>query len=344
MKKEMEIMSQLLKNVTSVMGDTYVVEPELKRENNGIYTHVFCIKEKDGIATLKLPVDNIIEVICNGYLKMEDAVQHISDECKELYRNKRYYQYDDGVHDFGLGIVSPDSNREAFARGEFDPLSQSIVLGAGCKSTAFFNKDYILSHVEYALINAERNKDLLQTIPFKEFENLEDLVAIYKIVINDNDRIASCTVTNNMLEMVGIVQFELDEMAIKNTYEAGFEIKNIDTVIVEMIGVSVEDLFEDGQGPTQMYVISNKRKLNGAAALLFNDVLSEVAEKFDDDLGIIPSSVHEVLAVPLSLLDYAYISGLIESVNSNGIDPEDVLSDSVYKYDRKLNKVTRMDM
>ena len=48
----------------------------------------------------------------------------------------------------------------------------------------------------------------------------------------------------------------------------------------------------------QMYVLTNKYKLWGAAAFLYPGVLKATAKRFGKDLIILPSSVHEVILIP----------------------------------------------
>lgn len=62
----------------------------------------------------------------------------------------------------------------------------------------------------------------------------------------------------------------------------------------------IEDIMEemDVDTPYPMYVISNKEHYYGAVEMLFNENLDKVSEIFHDDLYILPSSTHEVIAVP----------------------------------------------
>jgi hypothetical protein len=46
-------------------------------------------------------------------------------------------------------------------------------------------------------------------------------------------------------------------------------------------------------------VISNEKGINGAASMLYENELHELAESLESDLYILPSSVHEVIG-PMS--------------------------------------------
>ena len=51
------------------------------------------------------------------------------------------------------------------------------------------------------------------------------------------------------------------------------------------------------------------------------------------DLYILPSSIHEVLAVSAEDRDLEDLEEMVRSVNQTDVSPEEVLSDNVYKYD-----------
>ena len=53
---------------------------------------------------------------------------------------------------------------------------------------------------------------------------------------------------------------------------------------------------EDSHGTRQL-VVSMKKGINGAASMLYENELHELAESLESDLYILPSSVHEVIAV-----------------------------------------------
>lgn len=77
------------------------------------------------------------------------------------------------------------------------------------------DRKFILDHVEYQLVNAERNAEKLKDIPGKK---IADLVAIYRVVVNaGEDGAMSYVLTKAILDRSGISFEELDEAAKKNT-------------------------------------------------------------------------------------------------------------------------------
>ena len=67
----------------------------------------------------------------------------------------------------------------------------------------------------------------------------------------------------------------------------------------------------------------------------------EIADKYDSDLVIIPSSKHELLFIKRSSLNIPIcnIKQMVYTINRTEVDSKDVLSDSVYIYDRKKKKI-----
>ena len=70
--------------------------------------------------------------------------------------------------------------------------------------------------------------------------------------------------------------------------------------LFEKCGVNVdgEEVDLKDYVPSDMYVLTNESKLNGAACILYENVLYDFAQKLGADLYILPSSVHEVILLP----------------------------------------------
>jgi len=194
------------------------------------------------------------------------------------------------------------------------------------------DKKFILSHVEYRLVNRERNQNIVNSAPHK---NLLDLSGIYRVVITkDEDKMASYIVSNKILEMTGITIEELDEAAVRNTEDSGFVVKTIE----EIIGVP-EGMSEAVNKGPRMYVLSNQRRMNGANILLYGKQLAAFAEKLDDDFYVLPASIHEVFAVPASQTDCGELKRMVLKANNAYVVEEEILGYEVYRYDRQTGKL-----
>ena len=89
-----------------------------------------------------------------------------------------------------------------------------------------------------------------------------------------------------------------------------------------------------------MWVISNKEGINGAVSMLYENELHELAENLGSDLYILPSSVHEVLAVSSDLGDPEELAQMVVEVNMQEVSLDERLSNQVYHYDKDLRKLT----
>lgn len=92
-----------------------------------------------------------------------------------------------------------------------------------------------------------------------------------------------------------------------------------------------------------MYILTNEQEVNGASALLYGDVLKDFANKKGTDMYILPSSIHEVILLPSDRInDPTKLLSMVHDANTTVVSIGDVLSDSVYYYDRKTDYITEI--
>ena len=89
-----------------------------------------------------------------------------------------------------------------------------------------------------------------------------------------------------------------------------------------------------------MWVISNDRGINGAVSMLYEDKLHTLATEMESDLYILPSSVHEVIAVSTSMGDPNELAEMVAEINMDQVALEERLSNQVYHYDKDLRKLS----
>lgn len=206
------------------------------------------------------------------------------------------------------------------------------------------------------LVNAEENQELLAQRPHMI---MDDLAVTYHLEMGESDNgNMSVAITNTILDMYGISQEELHDLAVANLEEkmpATFQ--GMSEVVKEMmlpqimsdLGLSkeaaldyIEQMIPDGN--EQMYVLSNDSRLHGAAAVLNEKAMEDIAEKVGGDFFILPSSIHELLVVPKQDgMDYSSLEAMVQEVNATQVAPEEKLSDHVYEYDAKEKELYRAD-
>ena len=141
-----------------------------------------------------------------------------------------------------------------------------------------------------------------------------------------------------ILDRSGISFEELDEAAKKNTEKSGFSVRTMSEVMCELMGVNVGQEIEEPDGP-QMYILTNARKIHGANIMLYKEYLEIAAEKMNGDFYIIPSSIHELIAVPVSAQGLEELREMVKEANDNQLTPEEILGYEVYRYNRETGEV-----
>ena len=200
------------------------------------------------------------------------------------------------------------------------------------------DKQVILEKAVYQLINGEKNRERLCDIPHRKFL---DLVAVYRVVVREDQYgTASFMVTNAMTVQYGISEEELDCAARQNTEKKGFEVQTIASIIAEIKGVP-EDVREL---ECPMWVLSNTQKFNGAVVMLYAGYFGRLAESIGSDLYVLPSSIHEVIAVPAEGMGQFGLKAMVGEVNSCEVMEEEVLSENVYRYSRKDGNISIADV
>lgn len=199
-------------------------------------------------------------------------------------------------------------------------------------------------HIVFQLINAEQNRTLLEKVPHRNFY---DLAIIYRWIMEmHDDGMTSAIVTDRVAKSLGFDEVQLYKLAVSNTKRLfPPTIKHIGTVLSELFlkDGTLSDMADNLFGTfseNPMYVISNDRGLNGAITMLYEEQLHYLAKKLDDSLYILPSSVHEVIAIPKASNDPEALSEMVTEINMTQLHFSERLSDQVYYYDKVLRSLT----
>lgn len=183
------------------------------------------------------------------------------------------------------------------------------------------------------LVNKEQNQEMLQSVSHIDYL---DLAVIFKLVVPpDTDDLATITVRDEFLERWDVSVEELYELAKANSrIILPGQAKNMFDVLAQMVPAEVLDgMIPEAEAP--MYVISNSKNVNGASTILYSEVLANLADKIEDDLFVLPSSIHEVIAVPASGADADALTEMVREVNATQVAENEVLSDHAYFYSRE---------
>ena len=195
------------------------------------------------------------------------------------------------------------------------------------------NFDSVKSLLRIRLINKELNAKLLETIPHMPFLDMA-IIAVIELG-DENKGIATIKVTNQLLTSWGKTLTDILPYANENTFNIPYTLKSMAEIMAEMLGIPKE-LADEISVDSLMYVLSNKTNINGAMVICSYSIMMELANKFKSDLIVLPSSVHEVIIVPMrDGMDIEDMTRMVREVNSAEVKPEEVLSDHAYVFTRK---------
>lgn len=182
------------------------------------------------------------------------------------------------------------------------------------------------------LVNTERNESLVEQSISKEFL---DLSAVVKIVLKmDKEGMASMALSKGAAEILGMTEEEIYAAALANTLRLfPPKLMNLGRYVEMSIGGKL--LF--GEDEVTTYILTNQKEVDGAIYLMSPEVVGAIAEALEDDLYILPCSVNEVLLVRASELEDGVdeLKEMVRDVNETVVSEKDILSYSVYYYDKE---------
>ena len=276
------------------------------------------------------PVDKVNRTLDGLSIRVNEPGMNISPT---IYVNHMYEDY--------VTTENLNATLERAAEGFIKAMEQKESINVSELTNAECAKDKIV----FQLINTEQNKEMLANMPHREFK---DLSVIYRMVVKiDGEGIASTPVHNGLADTLGFTEEQLFKLAAENTKRL------LPPVVKSMNDVMREIFMKDGMPPEiadmmlgemppeqQMYVISNNKGINGAVSMLYEDGLHDLAEKLGSDLYIMPSSIHEVIAVSTDMGNPNELAAMVAEINMDQVALDERLSNQVYHYDKDLRKVT----
>lgn len=199
--------------------------------------------------------------------------------------------------------------------------------------------------IVYWLINTERNRMMLGDMPHMEFL---DLSIVFGIMIPQREPgMAVIPVRSAHMKLWGITVEELYRAAGENTQRlAPYGIKSVAEILRETMkkenpeGYGCDTGLEEFPDSMPLYVISNKNRIQGAACMLYPGLLRRLSDTAGCSLYIIPSSVHELLILPAGDREMSgELKCMIREINDAQVQPDEILSYSLYYYDREERRI-----
>jgi len=186
------------------------------------------------------------------------------------------------------------------------------------------------------LVPVKGNEEMLAKVPHKIYG---DLAIVYRFVFPGSSmEEASVLLTHDLLLTYEVTEQQLEEDAfLICPANHPMVIKNMEEVLLGICPDAVGD--EDGP-KCDLWVISNNLGRNGASAVFYPGALDSIAAQLGCGFYLIPSSVHEMLAIPDPVcMGATHLDKMVESVNETEVSEEDRLTDHCYHYDPEKRRL-----
>lgn len=199
--------------------------------------------------------------------------------------------------------------------------------------------------IVFRLVSFPRNKSIASKVPYLAF--LDMMITFHVVMQQTKEEIGSVRITREIAKRWNIDTEQLFEIARQNTPRL-FPVKvcSMFAMMTQMMEEAMEELEtipiteELSDAKQEPYVVTNTMGINGAAVILYQGVLEMIADKTDGDYYILPSSIHEVLAIPAKDdISQEELAKMVCEVNATCVLQEEILSGSVYYYDSNEHKI-----
>ncbi|MDE6874192.1 MAG: hypothetical protein K2P87_07015 [Lachnospiraceae bacterium] len=288
------------------LGSGYETRPITNTRNNGILKNGILIRRENEAAAPAIYLDEYYQDFCTGKC-LGDIIRQV------------LYTYHDS---------SDESKRQLFQDIDFSPLAM---------------KDKVILRI----VNYERNSALLHNIPYIRILDLA--VVFHFMVYQDEDGIGTVRFTREhfcsfsdssdgktpVFTTVG----ELYCLALENTQRL-FPVKLslLDDVLKALLAQRgapsipfLSSHYSSGNREGKLFVLSNLCGINGSACILYPGILANLTKYFQSDFYILPSSIHELLLLPVTnSFQEDELNDMIREINLTQVPEEEVLSDRAY--------------
>ncbi len=199
------------------------------------------------------------------------------------------------------------------------------------------------------MVKTKGNEEWLAECPHKK---IADLSMVYAVAVVNEKKIQLDTVSSKSVLTMQMTDKEFMEKADKAVNKNNsYQIRPLISVIREMEGTGSYEYKEPSHFPlvekgteSEPYLITNRRNFMGASVMGNPAVMEKTSGLLGGDFYIIPSSIHEVLAIKVDpIYTSTSLQDMVRDVNDTEVNVEDRLSDNVYVYDSMERTIETVD-
>lgn len=316
----MEFCNKVKRSLGIYIGDEASISIKKVVKNNGIVLHGIMISEQQKNISPNIYLNGLYEAYEKG-----ETFSKVMEEILHIYKESR--------------------------------IEQSMDM------SFFLDYKHMKERVLYKVISYENNKELLLQIPYIPF--LDMAIVFYCYVPGKELDNATILIYNSHIKLWNITKEKLYQDAKQNMpYILPPRLLSIEEMMKEIftqdiqlkcgkddekdkdwINGTAEQIVDSitGSSKSNMYVLGNQKKLFGAAVILYEGILEKIAETMGRSLYLLPSSIHEFILVPDENMQKAEeLWKMVCEINATQVEPEDVLTDSIYYFSRKNNKLEKI--
>lgn len=201
------------------------------------------------------------------------------------------------------------------------------IIGSKTRKIGFNMMDVIKERrdeIVTCLVNTEMNQELLEAVPHREFQ---DLSIVYKLFLSEE---SPEEIPNGVVTIDDTILKEL-RMTEEELFDLAYENRKL------LFPVKIHDLFV-------MHAVTCEDAFHGAASITYPETLKELKERLGGPFYLIPSSVHECMAVPAEHVEAHDLLELLRDVNQKEeiVGRDEILGNNVYFCDgEKLVTITK---
>lgn len=289
---------ELCRRVLELLGEEYSTELVKVRKNNGVLKEVLHVRQQGS------------ECIPCFYTE-------------ELYRSYCMGENEAGLAEQLVNVV----------KGECEDVKEQVNL--------FLSKEWMTEHLFIRLIHYEKNEEDLKDAVYLKYLDLAGVV--YVLTESSEDGVKSFQLPKHIWDTLelGTIEECFAEL-VANTRRLFpestaciFAEESEETVLGrKAMSVTIRWMeYEEELHSGRLYVVTNHRKINGAAIVLYPELLKEFGNRYGGGYYVIPSSIHEVLLLKDTGEERAEaLNAMVKEVNETHVAPEERLSDHVYYY------------
>lgn len=198
------------------------------------------------------------------------------------------------------------------------------------------DKEKTLGQAMFRVVGLDKNAPFLNRHAHYDIPELNLSMLFYINIGAVDDCQASFVIPNSHMERMRITREELAKQAWKNT------LRDSEPKISCMREFLTEGIGDIGAAaPLDMYIITNSKMHYGAGYILYPEVQEQAAQTLRSDFYVLPSSLHETIALPAEKFDKTQaqeLKNMVMGINHE-LTREETLSDNVYYYSCEKHKL-----